>query len=89
MATTTTNNNNLALLIDADNVSSKIIASLMAEVANHGTASVRRIYGDWTSPYLKGWKECLLQHSITPVQQFAYTTGKNATVSEIWEQQDL
>lgn len=69
----------LALLIDGDNVSPKIIAGLLAEIANYGTASVRRIYGDWTSPLLKGWKSCLLNHSITPIQQFAYTTGKNAT----------
>ena len=71
--------NNLAVLIDADNVSSKIIAGLMAEIANYGTASVRRIYGDWTSPQMKSWRECLLQHSISPIQQFAYATGKNAT----------
>ena len=71
--------NNLAVLIDADNVSSKIIAGLMAEVANYGTASVRRIYGDWTSPQMKSWRECLLEHSVSPIQQFAYTTGKNAT----------
>lgn len=51
----------------------------MAEIANIGKASVRRIYGDWTSDYMKGWKECLLNHSFTPMQQFAYTTGKNAT----------
>ncbi|EUC41736.1 hypothetical protein COCMIDRAFT_29553 [Bipolaris oryzae ATCC 44560] len=69
----------LAVLIDGDNVSSKIIAGLMAEIANYGTASVRRIYEDWTSPSLKGWKSCLLNHSITPIQQFAYTRGKNAT----------
>jgi uncharacterized LabA/DUF88 family protein len=69
----------LAVLIDADNVSSKIVAGLMAEVANYGTASVRRIYGDWTSPNMKSWRECLLEHSIVPIQQFAYTTGKNAT----------
>lgn len=74
-----TNNANLALLIDGDNVSPKIIAGLMAEIANYGTASVRRIYGDWTSPSLKNWKECLLKHSITPMQQFAYTSGKNST----------
>ncbi|EDU44103.1 NYN multi-domain protein [Pyrenophora tritici-repentis] len=73
------NDSSLALLIDGDNVSPKIIAGLMAEVANYGTASVRRIYGDWTSPYLNGWKACLLHHSITPIQQFAYTTGKNVT----------
>lgn len=51
----------------------------MAEIANVGKASVRRIYGDWTSDQMKGWKECLLSHSFTPMQQFAYTTGKNAT----------
>jgi uncharacterized LabA/DUF88 family protein len=72
-------NTNLALLIDGDNVSAKVIVGLMAEIANYGTASVRRIYGDWTSPYLSSWKPCLLQHSILPIQQFAYTTGKNAT----------
>ncbi|KAK0108024.1 hypothetical protein ONS95_002849 [Cadophora gregata] len=72
-------NSNLALLIDGDNVSSKIIAGLLVEIANYGTASVRRIYGDWTSPQLGPWKACLLNHSITPIQQFAYTTGKNAT----------
>ncbi|KZM26917.1 uncharacterized protein EKO05_0010545 [Ascochyta rabiei] len=70
---------NIAVLIDADNVSPKVIVGLMAEIANYGTASVRRIYGDWTSPYMNTWKMCLLDHSITPIQQFAYTTGKNAT----------
>ena len=69
----------LAVLIDADNVSSKVVANLMAEVANYGTASVRRIYGDWTSPNMRSWRECLLEHSIVPIQQFAYTSGKNAT----------
>jgi uncharacterized LabA/DUF88 family protein len=75
----TTPNSKLAVLIDGDNVSPKIIRGLMTEVANYGTASVKRIYGDWTKPNLKGWKECLLEHSMTPIQQFAYTTGKNAT----------
>ncbi|KAK5717233.1 hypothetical protein LTR15_009122 [Elasticomyces elasticus] len=70
---------NLALLIDGDNVSPKIIVGLMAEIATYGTASVRRIYGDWTRPDLKGRKACLLDHSILPMQQFAYTTGKNST----------
>ncbi|MAY60769.1 MAG: hypothetical protein CML29_01030 [Rhizobiales bacterium] len=69
----------LALLIDGDNASPKIISGLLAEIANYGTASVKRIYGDWTKPNLNGWKECLLEHSIHPVQQFAYTSGKNAT----------
>lgn len=62
---------NIAVLIDADNVPSRIIAGLMTEVANYGTASVRRIYGDWTSPTTKGWRCCLLEHSIVPIQQFA------------------
>jgi len=57
----------LAVLIDGDNVSPRVIIGLMAEIANYGTASVKRIYGDWTSPSLKGWKECLLNHSITPI----------------------
>ncbi|HYW60502.1 MAG TPA: NYN domain-containing protein [Xanthobacteraceae bacterium] len=69
----------LALLIDGDNASPKIIAGLLSEVAKYGVASVRRIYGDWTKPNLGGWKSCLLEHSIQPIQQFAYTTGKNAT----------
>lgn len=69
----------LAILIDGDNASPKIISGLLAEIATYGTASVKRIYGDWTKPALNGWKECLLEHSIQPVQQFAYTTGKNAT----------
>lgn len=69
----------LALIIDGDNASPKIVKGLLAEIANYGTASVKRVYGDWTKPNLNGWKECLLEHSIQPVQQFAYTTGKNAT----------
>ncbi|MGD2119715.1 MAG: NYN domain-containing protein [Chromatiales bacterium] len=71
----------LAVLIDADNAQSDIVDGLLAEIANYGVASVKRIYGDWTKPTLRGWKETLLQHSIQPVQQFAYTTGKNATDS--------
>jgi uncharacterized LabA/DUF88 family protein len=73
--------NKLAVLIDADNAQALIIEGLLAEIANFGLASVKRIYGDWTTPSLKGWKEVLLQHSIQPMQQFAYTTGKNATDS--------
>ncbi|RMC62522.1 NYN domain-containing protein [Sinorhizobium meliloti] len=69
----------LAILIDGDNALLKIVTGLLAEIANYGVASVKRIYGDWTGPNLKGWKDCLLEHSIQRVQQFAYTTGKNAT----------
>lgn len=76
---TTEQSQTLALLIDGDNVSPKIIDGLLAETASYGTASVKRIYGDWTKPNLNGWKDCLLEHSIQPVQQFAYTIGKNAT----------
>jgi uncharacterized LabA/DUF88 family protein len=72
-------NARLAVLIDADNAQPTIVEGLLAEVAKYGTASVRRIYGDWTLPSLSGWKSVLLQHSIQPIQQFRYTTGKNAT----------
>lgn len=71
----------LAVLIDADNAQPLIIEGLLAEIAKYGTANVKRIYGDWTSTKLRGWKEHLLQHSIQPIQQFGYTTGKNATDS--------
>jgi uncharacterized LabA/DUF88 family protein len=71
----------LAVLIDADNAQPSIIENLLSEIAKYGTASVKRIYGDWTLPSLKGWKDILLQYSIQPVQQFGYTTGKNATDS--------
>lgn len=73
--------NKLAVLIDADNAQPSIIEGLLAEIAKYGTANVKRIYGDWTSTKLRGWKEHLLQHSIQPIQQFGYTTGKNATDS--------
>ena len=71
----------LAVLIDADNTQASIIEGLLEEVANYGIASVKRIYGDWTNPSLKGWKELLNDYSIQPIQQFAYTRGKNATDS--------
>ncbi len=69
----------LAVLIDADNAQPSIVEELLAEIAKYGTANVKRIYGDWTGTYLKGWKEVLLLHSIQPIQQFRYTVGKNAT----------
>ena len=71
----------LALLIDADNAQPLITEGLLSEVAKYGIASVKRIYGDWTTPSLSGWKSVLLEHSIQPVQQFRYTVGKNATDS--------
>jgi len=69
----------LAVLIDADNASAALIAAILAEVATYGTAHVKRAYGDWTGTSLRGWKPLLLTLSIQPVQQFAYTVGKNAT----------
>ncbi|WP_280270254.1 NYN domain-containing protein [Nocardia wallacei] len=71
----------LAVLIDADNAQPAIADGLLAEVAKYGTAHVKRAYGDWTSTNLKGWKDRLLEQSIQPIQQFGYTTGKNATDS--------
>jgi uncharacterized LabA/DUF88 family protein len=71
----------LCVLIDADNANPAIIKGLIEEVAKLGRATVRRAYGDWTTPNLNPWKEALLEHSIQPMQQFAYTTGKNATDS--------
>ena len=73
----------LAVLIDADNAQPAVVDGLLAEIAKYGTATVKRIYGDWTGPQLKGWKETLLTHAIQPIQQFRYTTGKNATDSAL------
>ena len=74
-------NSSLAVLIDADNANPSIVEGLLAEVAKLGIASVKRIYGDWTTPNLAQWKQVLLEHSIQPIQQFRYTAGKNATDS--------
>ncbi|MGP1516728.1 MAG: NYN domain-containing protein [Ottowia sp.] len=80
----------LAVLIDADNASASAAAELMGEIAKYGIASVKRVYGDWSSPLLAGWQKILLQHALTPVQQFAYTKGKDATdMSLIIDAMDL
>lgn len=71
----------IAILIDADNVSDKYIKYILDEVSNDGIATYKRIYGDWTKPGLGSWKNVLLDNSITPIQQYGYTTGKNATDS--------
>ncbi len=71
----------LAVIIDADNSQPSIIEGLMEEIAKYGVASVKRIYGDWTDPRLKGWKPHLLAYGIHPMQQFGYTVGKNSTDS--------
>jgi hypothetical protein len=73
----------LAVLIDGDNTTPTIIEALLAEIAKYGRATVKRAYGDWTTPNLRGWKEAINAHAIQPMQQFAYTTGKNATDSAL------
>ena len=69
----------LAVLIDADNTTSSCAQGLLEEIAKYGIASVKRIYGDWSSPLLSGWRSILLKHALVPIQQFAYTKGKDAT----------
>lgn len=69
----------IALLIDCDNVSSKAIDGVINELAKYGVVNIRKAYGNWKSPQLQGWEEKLHPFAIIPVQQFAYTTGKNAT----------
>ncbi|HWS41702.1 MAG TPA: NYN domain-containing protein, partial [Pseudoflavonifractor sp.] len=71
----------LAVLIDADNAPRSALKGIMAEVAVYGTPTIKRIYGDWTTPNMASWKPLLLEHAISPVQQYSYTTGKNATDS--------
>src|SRR6478735_8006826 len=73
----------LAVLVDADNVSPSRIGAVLTEVAQYGTASVKRIYGDWTKPNLRAWKDAASTHVIQPMQQFDNTTGKNATDSAL------
>ena len=76
-------NPKLAVLIDADNAQAAILPALLAEIAKFGTSSVKRAYGNWTTPNLQSWKADLLKHAIQPIQQFNYTTGKNATDSAL------
>ncbi len=75
------NDNRLAVLIDADNISYKNIKNMLIEVSRYGTPTIKRIYGDWTRPELVGWKNSLLEHALTPMQQYGYTSGKNSTDS--------
>jgi len=71
----------LAVLIDGDNIPSKYIKEMMEEITKYGTPTIKRIYGDWTKPQLSKWKNILLENAINPIQQYGYTTGKNATDS--------
>ena len=77
------NERKLAVLIDGDNASFRKLDEMMAELAKFGVPTIKRIYGDWTKSNTEGWKTQLLENAITPVQQFAYTTGKNATDSAL------
>lgn len=71
----------LAVLIDGDNIPSGHVKEMMEEIAKYGNPTIKRIYGDWTKPHLSKWKNLLLENAITPIQQYGYTTGKNATDS--------
>jgi NYN domain/OST-HTH/LOTUS domain len=71
----------LAVLIDGDNIPSAYVKEMMEEIAKYGNPTIKRIYGDWTNPKLAKWKNVLLENAITPIQQYGYTTGKNATDS--------
>jgi uncharacterized protein (TIGR00288 family) len=72
-------NRNIALLIDADNISHTNIALIIAELSKHGTTNIRRAYGDWSSGTMRGWREKLHEFAVRPIQQFSYSSGKNAT----------
>lgn len=73
----------LAVLIDADNIPSRLISGILEEIAKYGAPTFKRIYADWTKPHVVGWKSVLLDHAITPVQQYSYTTGKNSSDSAL------
>lgn len=74
-----TDTTRLAVLIDSDNTTASLATELFAEIAKYGTPTIKRAYGDWTTQHLVGWKDELLRHAIQPVQQFAYSRGKNST----------
>jgi uncharacterized LabA/DUF88 family protein len=75
------NDSKLAVLIDGDNIPSAYVKEMMEEIAKYGNPTIKRIYGDWTKPFLAKWKNLLLENAITPIQQYSYTSGKNATDS--------
>lgn len=74
---------NIAVLIDGDNAQAKLIKEIIAEVSKYGKVTIRRIYGDWTTQHMNSWKEIINQYSISPMQKFSYTTGKNSTDSSL------
>jgi uncharacterized LabA/DUF88 family protein len=76
-------NRKLALMIDGDNAQASLLPQMLAEVSKYGIMTIRRVYGDWTTTQLKGWKEVLHDYALKPEQQFSYTSGKNATDSAL------
>jgi Fe-S-cluster formation regulator IscX/YfhJ len=72
-----------AVLIDADNIPHRLIGGILEEIAKYGIPTFKRIYADWTKPHVAGWKTVLLDHAITPIQQYSYTTGKNSSDSAL------
>ena len=74
-------NLNIAVLIDGENIPSAHVQEMMEEIAKYGNPTIKRIYGDWTKPRLSKWKNVLLENAITPIQQYSYTSGKNASDS--------
>ena len=81
---TTADATRLAVLIDADNSTASVTTELLEEIAKYGTPTVKRAYGDWTTPNLARWKDELLRHAIQPMQQFAYTRGKTSSTQATW-----
>lgn len=76
-------NNNIAILIDGDNAQAKLLEVILEEVSKYGKVTIRRIYGDWTTPQMNSWKDLLNDLSFSPIQKFNYTTGKNSTDSSL------
>lgn len=74
---------NIAVLVDGDNAQAKLVKEIIEEVSKYGKVTIRRVYGDWTTPQMNSWKDILNQYSLSPIQKFSYTTGKNSTDSSL------
>ena len=83
LATMTQGSRSLAMLTDGDNAQPSLLEHVLAEAAKYGTVTTRRIYGDWTTPEMSGWKDSLHSHAVQPQQQFRYTKGKHSTDSAL------
>src|SRR3954464_7315329 len=78
-----TRTHKIALLIDGDNASAKLLSQVLAEASKYGKVTIRRVYGDWTTPHMNNWKHSLNELAINPIQKFSYTKGKNSTDSAL------